>query len=131
MILMRYQVASAGDMPTRWSCRGGWTLDDLRDPELHLFRPPRPSLSEPTARAGSPRSTRHPQTTEQLQFGVDHDVASTDADSNIDIDGSDDGAVQQDPWAPSFDEADDLGGLLSASSPLLARAFRTAGRDRQ
>jgi hypothetical protein len=33
------------------------------------------------------------------------------------------------PWAPDFDEADDLGGLLAATSPLLARAFRTVGRD--
>ena len=33
------------------------------------------------------------------------------------------------PWTPSFDEADDLDGLLSARSPLLSRAFRTADRD--
>ena len=32
------------------------------------------------------------------------------------------------PWSPSFDEADDLDGLLSAQSPLLSRAFRTADR---
>jgi hypothetical protein len=32
------------------------------------------------------------------------------------------------PWTPTFDETDDLDGLLSARSPLLARAFR--GDDR-
>ena len=33
------------------------------------------------------------------------------------------------PWSPAFDEADDLDGLLSARSPLLSRAFRTADRS--
>jgi len=32
------------------------------------------------------------------------------------------------PWSPSFDVSDDLGGLLDASTPLLARAF---GRGRR
>jgi len=32
------------------------------------------------------------------------------------------------PWTPSFDVSDDLGGLLDVSTPLLARAF---GRDRR
>ena len=34
------------------------------------------------------------------------------------------------PWQPDFDEADDLGGLLDATSPLLSRAFtgRRIGR---
>jgi len=30
------------------------------------------------------------------------------------------------PWRPAFDQSDDLDGLLSAKSPLLARAFRGA-----
>ncbi len=34
------------------------------------------------------------------------------------------------PWTPTFDEHDDLDGLLSARSPLLARAFRGGGRPR-
>jgi hypothetical protein len=34
-------------------------------------------------------------------------------------------------WTPNFDTDDDLGGLLSASSPLLARAFRGAERPRE
>jgi len=31
-------------------------------------------------------------------------------------------------WTPDFDETDDLGGLLAATSPLLARAFRAKGK---
>ena len=34
------------------------------------------------------------------------------------------------PWTPTFDPGDDLDGLLSASSPLLARAFRGADRSK-
>ena len=34
------------------------------------------------------------------------------------------------PWMPTFDEADDLGGVLAARSPLLARAFRGTDRRR-
>jgi hypothetical protein len=36
--------------------------------------------------------------------------------------------TEPEPWTPNFDEADDLDGLLSARSPLLSRAFRTADR---
>ena len=34
------------------------------------------------------------------------------------------------PWLPTFDEGDDLDGVLSARSPLLARAFRGTDRPR-
>ncbi len=34
------------------------------------------------------------------------------------------------PWMPTFDDADDLGGVLAARSPLLARAFRGTDRRR-
>jgi hypothetical protein len=99
----------------------GWTLDDLRDPELRLFRPPLPA---PTARSRVSRPVSAPRGGEQLQFGdVDepHDAAvPTPAVVVDDVDAG--------PWTPSFDEADDLDGLLSARSPLLSRAFRTAER---
>ena len=58
-------------------------------------------------------------------------VDAKDGDAVLDpeeddaLDDDDPGAA---PWAPSFDEADDLDGLLSARSPLLSRAFRTAER---
>jgi hypothetical protein len=116
----------------------GWTLDDLRDPDLHLFRPPLPA---PTLRTRVPRPPRQragaDATGEQLRF-------QTDVISAADIDVVGDAPVemqvigdvddrpapvdQSDPWTPAFDEADDLDGLLSARSPLLSRAFRIADR---
>jgi hypothetical protein len=89
----------------------GWTLDDLRDPDLHLFRPP-----EPTDHARSPRgrTRRHSEpAAEQLELVTEEAPP-----------------VETEPWTPTFDEADDLDGLLSARSPLLARAFRQADRPR-
>jgi hypothetical protein len=128
----------------------GWTLDDLRDPDLHLFRPP---VSAPTSRTRTARPARERVVAEQLQLGSDIELplafdscehplddraaaAGTeteppDADPLDDVEPLD--AVEPlvadaGPWSPSFDEADDLDGLLSARSPLLSRAFRTAGR---
>ena len=104
-----------------------WTLDDLRDPELHLFRPPLPA---PTVRTRASRVVRVPPGTEQLQLGDDVALDEGRAASEIDVPDASDLAddVDAGPWTPSFDEADDLDGLLSARSPLLARAFRTAER---
>ena len=34
------------------------------------------------------------------------------------------------PWLPTFDDGDDLDGVLAARSPLLARAFRGTDRPR-
>jgi hypothetical protein len=105
----------------------GWTLDDLRDPELRLFRPPLPA---PTIRSRAPRQPRVAVPgVEQLELGGAHGgdadpVAGTSAEDDI-IEDSD---PDVGPWTPSFDEADDLDGLLSARSPLLSRAFRTADR---
>jgi hypothetical protein len=107
----------------------GWTLDDLRDPDLHLFRPPPPT---PATRPRPARATRRingDETGEQLRLGddviaaVDVDLVRADDEVGEDADVPDRG-----PWTPSFDEADDLDGLLSARSPLLSRAFRTADR---
>jgi hypothetical protein len=97
-----------------------WTLDDLRDPELRLFRPPLPA---PTLRSRAVRPARSPQRAEQLQLGADAEVHD-----EVRPDPNDDPVAEAGPWTPAFDEADDLDGLLSARSPLLARAFRTADR---
>jgi hypothetical protein len=129
----------------------GWTLDDLRDPDLHLFRPPAPSPRTRPRRA--PRRVNGDETGEQLRLGadvidaVDATASGPEAAAVVDHppvgseellvagaekggdEPTDEGGVRdQGPWTPSFDEADDLGGLLSASSPLLSRAFRTADR---
>ncbi len=107
----------------------GWTLDDLRDPDLHLFRPPLPA---PTLRTRAPRQPRSragaDPTGEQLRLRTDDDSSSGDESPTADDEmptGESSGAG---PWSPAFDEADDLDGLLSARGPLLSRAFRTAER---
>lgn len=118
----------------------GWTLDDQRDPDLHLFRPPLPA---PTPRTRVSRPHRERVVVQQLQLGADieptqpsdertrpDEVAETAAPSpdagEVTETAPDD--ADTGPWTPSFDEADDLDGLLSAHSPLLSRAFRTADR---
>ncbi|HYN34154.1 MAG TPA: hypothetical protein VES40_16140 [Ilumatobacteraceae bacterium] len=107
----------------------GWTLDDLRDPDLHLFRPPSPSARIRPQRSASPKVSD--ATGEQLR--LTDDVLDAQPSSVIVAParaGNEPLSVDGDPgaWTPNFDEADDLGGLLSAQSPLLARAFRTADR---
>ena len=118
-----------------------WTLDDLRDPDLHLFRPPE--------RAEAPARTRRPRARasdgEQLALGVDDGDASGgdggEGEARSDAaaappaakaaGGDDVGQADDQPadaWTPTFDDGDDLDGLLAARSPLLARAFR--GTDR-
>jgi hypothetical protein len=102
----------------------GWTLDDLRDPDLHLFRPPDRA---PTSRLRprSDASRRSAEGVEQLALTV-HDVAATvERPAGIVAEAE---PGEGSPWTPTFDEADDLDGLLSARSPLLSRAFRTAER---
>ncbi len=98
----------------------GWTLDDLRDPDLRLFRPPlpAPSLRSPVPRAA--RTQRPPVEVASTPLPFEADEASVDC--------VDDVADDPGPWTPTFDEADDLDGLLSARSPLLSRAFRIADR---
>ncbi len=124
----------------------GWTLDDLRDPDLHLFRPPPGEQRERRRRRRT--ATHGDHTGEQLRLGMVDDRSETAPDvddaatgpprvdddaERVETSGSDerphersDGAGE--PWMPSFDTDDDLGGLLAARSPLLSRAFR--GDDR-
>jgi hypothetical protein len=101
-----------------------WTLDDLRDPDLHLFRPPAAAEGDPKQ---SRRGSAHADDTgEQLALGVEAAVISDveQADETSDVDAADD------TWTPAFDVDDDLDGLLAARSPLLARAFRGDDRPR-
>jgi len=98
-----------------------WTLDDLRDPDLRLFRPP--ALLPPPAPVPRRRSQPAGSASEQLLLLTDVAPESPDGERPDDADA----AV---PWTPTFDEHDDLDGLLSARSPLLARAFRGGARPR-
>jgi len=107
----------------------GWTLDDRRDPDLHLFRPPAPVPPAPAARR--PRSA-NANAARQLDLGLaatGDESSPVDTSGSVENSGSDapDGG-EPEPWSPRFDDSDDLDGLLSARGPLLSRAFRTAGR---
>ena len=103
----------------------GWMLDDRRDPVPRLFRAP----AQPTA--AMPRQRRvvrhHHDDTEQLELGADVVVAEMDADCSEAV-----APVEAEvlPWKPTFDQTDDLDGLLEARGPLLARAFGGQGRAR-
>jgi hypothetical protein len=92
----------------------GWTLDDHRQPDLHLFRPPAVEIA-PARRARRARPSV--DDTEQLRLGVD--VPAEPVADTVDL-----------TWSPVFDPDDDLDGLLVASSPLLARAFRSGVHGR-
>ena len=125
----------------------GWTLDDLRDPELHLFRPP--TRSDRGGRRTRRRAGSHTaDDSEQLALGglvprerddaeptpISSEAVIAVAASDVAPEPAGDDLVAvgdvaaADRWTPSFDDADDLDGLLSAESPLLSRAFRGAGR---
>lgn len=118
----------------------GWTLDDAREPKPRLFRPAQQAR---TPRPKRPRSTVRPVevVTEQLPLPdaapagniagpeaslVDRTVARVTGVSAMD----DPDATVAMPWKPEFDEQDDLGGVLDAQTPLLARAFRGPGGTR-
>lgn len=88
-----------------------WTLDDLRDPDLHLFRPP-PVSSE--ARPRSRRSTSGDVTAEQLRLAAFTDAAEPEELPPPEVAAA--ATVEPGPWAPDFDAGDDLDGLLAARS---------------
>lgn len=108
-----------------------WTLDDLRDPDLHLFRPPPTSTG--TTRRGRRDRASGDIGSEQLELGVENAPAAAAADpAEADSRARDDADVAQpESWSPTFYSDNDLGGLLAARSPLLARAFRGDDRPRQ
>lgn len=124
----------------------GWTLDDLRDPDLHLFRPPPIEPDARSPRARRDRSGNHSSDdTQQLELRglAPADIAADDepapatgsvapgspAESppgvGAPVSGKPDAG---DRWTPTFDATDDLDGLLAARSPLLSRAFHVADR---
>ncbi|MEM8746506.1 MAG: DUF3499 family protein [Actinomycetota bacterium] len=114
----------------------GWTLDDQRDPDLHLFRPPPPAVDEQLAGPRRRRS-RRPADVEQLVLEPAATAVAAVAPLDLAPDpvepqhaAASSDPVEPEPWMPQFDHSDDLDGLLSARSPLLARAFRGDERPR-
>jgi hypothetical protein len=106
-----------------------WTLDDLRDPDLHLFRPP-PANTGKTRRVR--RNAADVSTPpEQLELGSQNAPLADDSEVAQDRPSGSLDAEQSETWSPSFDSDSDLGGLLAARSPLLARAFRGDDRPRR
>lgn len=87
----------------------GWMLDDRREPVPRLFKPREPDAPPPPTRPRRPRARRHADETGQLELDAAAVAAAEDTETA--------------EWKPVFDQADDLGGLLTASSPLLSRAF--------
>lgn len=108
----------------------GWTLDDLRDPKPPLFRaPPSPRRKrQPRRPAAGPIGTVAAPV--ELPLRSDgRSAGRTLADLNGgDVDDPD--ATVAMPWIPRFDHGDDLGGVLQAGTPLLARAFQGPARRR-
>jgi hypothetical protein len=105
----------------------GWMLDDRRDPIPRLFRAPaQPTITAPRQRRAS---RHHRDDTGQLELGADLDIDEVDAitEAPAAIERAVDTEVL--PWKPTFDQTDDLDGLLEARGPLLARAF--GGRERR
>jgi hypothetical protein len=130
----------------------GWTLEDARDPMPRLFKPAArvrparpsrrssgslPSRSSP-ARTGTKRTK--PPAGEQLSLvevpraetppseSIEEPVASTVVEVTGVSSSDDPDVTVAIPWMPEFDITDELGGALSAETPLLARAFRGVDR---
>jgi hypothetical protein len=110
----------------------GWMLDDRRDPVPRLFKAPAQATTPP---ARQRRTNRHRDDTEQLELVADvvGDVAVADPEDVVaDIPAAPDAPSESEvlAWKPTFDQTDDLDGLLEARGPLLARAFGGQGRRR-
>jgi hypothetical protein len=126
----------------------GWTLADRREAEPRLFRPKadeaaaaapprrRPRRKKAADPAPSVEPAPQPTLTEARRPEPDPPVVELDdARTVAEVTGEpsatdDPDATQAIPWLPTFDEHDDLDGVLAASSPLLARAFRGTDRRR-
>ena len=106
----------------------GWMLDDRRDPVPTLFKAPAQTTPAAPRQRRVPR--HHRDDTEQLELVNDVVVVELDdvvATATV-PDPPTEGEVL--PWKPTFDQTDDLDGLLEARGPLLARAFGGQGRRR-
>jgi len=125
----------------------GWTLDDRRDTRPRLFRTKGAELAERSRRrVATPRAAdgrfrsrtalddppapeaSDVATTTQLALDAEAEERTVAAVTGEVTDPADPDATVAIPWIPTVLD-DDLGGLLAAESPLLARAFQ--GRERR
>ena len=126
----------------------GWTLDDRREPTPRLFRSPEPAHDlGPEAKPRRSRKRHGSDDTGQLEFVVPPETEPepepeampepeptaepTAEAAPVPADASNPDGTPFSPWRPMFDQRDDLDGLLSASSPLLSRAFRGKGHGQE
>ena len=158
-MLHRLRVAcSVGVMPTRWSFRGTGhlticatltcTCSDRRPPSSSPVRGVAAHTATTSGKqSNSPSASSQPLTLRNFPklFPANESLADDPASDlpthndpvaerpadDFPMAHDSDAAEQRDIWSPNFDTADDLGGLLSASSPLLSRAFRGAGPPRE
>ena len=121
----------------------GWTLDDRRESSPRLFRISDPA--PPHEQRGRRKKSPQPIPVQQLSFDTKDTEDTEDTDDTEGAKRLEDPAVepvtvadlqpppaeqtdpdetQAIPWRFVYDAADDLGGVLSAKSPLLSRAFR-------
>ena len=122
-------------MPTPWSCpRDGRSTTDA-NVTPRLFRAAAtedPAATEVARKPARARKAPAPPP-EQLLLEAEREAAASAGETVAEVAGptpSDDpDATQAIPWLPEVDD-DDLGGVLSADSPLLARAFRGTDRPR-
>jgi hypothetical protein len=102
----------------------GWMLDDRRDPVPRLFK----TSAQPVAAAPRQRRQARHHRDDTGQLELVSDPAAVDEPAI----GTPGAPVETEvlPWKPTFDQTDDLDGLLEATSPLLARAFGGQERPR-
>lgn len=138
----------------------GWTLDDRREEVPRLFMPRRRPPSERPARPARVARSKptRAEPVEQLVIDGTAEIERPTLPADDPVDPIDpieqpeqpgesveqpvepgtqgaaagEGAEEPEigPWRPTFDQDNNLDGLLEVSSPLLARAFRGTDRPR-
>src|SRR3954451_4399280 len=123
----------------------GWMLDDRRDPVPRLFKTPATQTTTATRHRRAP--SQHGSTAEQLRLDAEA-VIDAVAEIEVPVDmpmevdvaaeaaqAAEAGELEDDvdadvlPWKPTFDQTDDLDGLLEARSPLSRPRFGGQGRS--
>ena len=127
----------------------GWTLDDRRESTPRLFRVATSAAPENSTTNHPSRGRKKPPPTSTaerahdveppMQLAFDQPAAESTSPipempvvhgvtvaeiARVVADAADPDETRALPWRPIFDDTDDLGGLLKATSPLLSRAFR-------